>query len=253
MSSIRAQIRQSGAMTLVDRKVSRRLLLGVLILILALAATSAMLGQGTAAAAQTAGALRVMGGCELIECNAQAANGNAWSPAIKFQSDVLPIPPAQAGGVGAAAQEDEIDSPEVMVWSAMMTVGKSDIASIGYVGFVTGDWPDTGSIDDIAFTHGGVHYIVTALYHPIVNGSPNHLFLHLDMPLPAELSLRVGPDTFAVSEAEILGMRHNIYHWYLDSRLDWAEGDEIPVALMGWTESGTLEESLVRNVPPVIG
>ena len=250
MSSIRAQIRQSGAMTLVERKVPRRLFLGVLILILAL---SAMLGQGTAAAAQTAGALGVMGGCEPIECNAQAANRSAWSPAMKLQSDVLPIPPAQAGGFGAAAQEDEIDSPEVMVWSALMTVGKSDIASIGYLGFVTGDWPDTGSIDDIAFTHGGVNYIVTALYHPIVNGSPNHLFLHIDMPLPNDLSLRAGPDTFAVSEAEILGIRHNIYHWYLDSRLDWAEGDEIPVALMGWMESGTLEESLVRNVAPVIG
>ena len=253
MSSIRAQIRQSSAMTLVERKVSRRLLLGVLVLILALAVLSAILGQGTAAAAQTAEALRGMGGCELIECNAQAASRSAWSPAMKLQSDVLPIVSAQVEGSAAAAEDEDIDSADVMVWSAMMTVGKSDIASIGYLGFVAGDWPHTGSIDDIAFTHGGVNYIVTALYHPIVSGSPNHLFLHIDMPLPNDLSLRVGPDTFAVSEAEILGMRHNIYHWYLDSRLDWAEGDEIPVALMGWTESGTLEESLVRNVAPVIG
>ena len=253
MSSIRAQIRQSGAMTLVEWKVSRRLLLGVLILILSLAALSVTLGQGTAAAAQTAEALRGMGGCELIECNAQAASRSAWSPAMKLQSDVLPIVPEQVEGSAAEAEDEDIDSADVMVWSAMMTVGKSDIASIGYLGFVAGDWPDTGSIDNIAFTHGGVNYIVTALYHPIVAGNPNHLFLHLDMPLPAELTFQVGPDLFALSDAMVLGAKHNIYHWYLDSRLDWAEGETVPLTLMGGPQSGTFEESLVRNLPPVVG
>ena len=235
-------------MALIDRKVTRRLSLGVLILILSLSALSAILGQGTAAAAQTAGALRVMGGCEPVECNAQAANRSPWRPAMKLRSDVLPIAPAQAASVGAAALEDEVDSPAVMVWSAMMTVGKSEIASIGYLGFVTGDWPDTGSVDSVAFTLDGADYVITALYHPIVIGDPNHLFLHLNRRLAGDLTLRVGPDAFDLSDADVLGTKRNIYHWYLDAQLGWEAGESIPVSLTAPERENNMQRTLVREL-----
>ena len=241
-------------MMLVNGKVSRRLFLGILILTLALAATSATLGQGTAAADGATGAPGAVEECgPMGECVAGAHGYGDWTRGTQLRSDARSNRPAQAGGAGAAAQEDDAGSPDVLVWSAMMTVGKSDIASIGYLGFVTGDWPNTGSIDNIAFSHDGVNYIVTALYHPIVDGHPNHLFLHMDKAVPDDLNLRVGPDMFAIADADVLGLRHNIYHWYLDSRLDWEEGDEMPVALMTWAETGTLEESLVRNLMPAKG
>ncbi len=159
----------------------------------------------------------------------------------------------QAAESQSANQEDDIDIPDVLVWSAMMTVGKSEIASIGYLGFVTGDWPDTGSIDNMAFTHSGVNYIVTALYHPIVEGNPNHLFLHTDKSLSGDLRLRAGADVFEVSDALILGPKNNIYHWYLDSKLDWTEGERIAVSLLARPQSGMAGESLVKRVPPDAG
>ena len=116
---------------------------------------------------------------------------------------------------------------------------KSDIASIGYLGFITGDGPGYGQQSrKWRSPMVGMNYVVTALYHPIVTGNPNHLFFHMDRSLPEELSLQVGSDEFAVSDALILGPKRNIYHWYLDSSLDWSAGDEMAVSLVGISGRG---------------
>lgn len=174
-----------------------------------------------------------------------------WTDYTPTIGDTLPAIEAQYDRSDSAAQEDIVEEPNIVVWSATMTVGESDIASIGYLGFITGDWPNTGSIDDVAFSYGGADYLVTALYHPIVTGNPNHLFLHLDMPLSDEWTLMVGHDVLAVSGAQVWGAKQNIYHWYLDASLGWADGDLVSVALSAPPSTeGSFEDALVKNLHP---
>ena len=165
-------------------------------------------------------------------------------------SDLRLANPLHPGVSHYAAQEHETNSPENPSWVATMTVGESEIASIGYLGFIAGDWPNTGTIDDVSFSHAGVDYVVTALYHPIVTGNPNHLFLHLNMALSSGWTLQVGPDVFDLSDAQVWGPKRNIYHWYLADRMDWAAGDQVPIALTPPQDSGPLHEALVKIVPP---
>ena len=256
MSSVKPRIHKLRAIAVAGNWGSGRLFAGALILVIALVAATMSWGEEAHAATQAAKGFRVLETCAAgANCSPQVddCNVGVWNSGTQAMGDVRPVVPPQFCDSEAAAQEDDVDSPDIVVWSAMMTVGKSDIASIGYLGFITGDWPDTGSIDDVAFTHGGVGYIVTALYHPIVTGNPNHLFLHLDMPLPDELTLQVGADVFAVSDAEVLGVKHNIYHWYLDEGLGWVDGDQIPVSLAGSLRSGGLDGAFVRSLPTTSG
>ena len=241
-------------MTPCERGLWRRLFPGMVMMLVGVTAAAMLLGHGTSAGAQAASAFGVLEECAPVGgCVERAERRGLWAPGTQLASDVWPIASAHAGSAGAAAQDADIDPQGLVVWSSKMTVGKSDIASIGYLGFVTGDWPDTGTIDDVAFTHDGMRYVVTALYHPIVTGNPNHLFFHMDRSLPEELSLQVGPDEFAVSDALILGPKRNIYHWYLDSSLDWSAGDEMAVSLVGISGRGDTHEWLVKNVPPSVG
>ena len=225
-----------------------RKLLALVALAIALAAAAMLWGRATGAVAEAAGVLGVMEECGRAGgCSAQVANHSVWSTADEWESGALPRALEHMEASQAVTQQGDIGTREIPIWSSMMTVGQSDIASVEYLGFITGDWPDTGTIDDVTFSYGGVDYIVTALYHPIVTGNPNHLFLHLDKPLPTDLRLRAGTDSFAVSDALILGPKHNINHWYLDSRLDWVKGASVTVALMARSDSSGVEEWLVRR------
>ena len=188
---------------------------------------------------RTRGATRGFEGAGLDVLNARGYDTNIAHP----------VTPERAGGPGAAHRQDDVDPVGFVAWSSTMTVGRSDIASIGYLGFVTGDWQNTGSIDSAAFRLDGVRYVITALYHPIVIGNPNHLFLHLDKPLEGELTLRIGPDTFDVLDADVLGEKRNIYHWYLETRLNWEVGDDLPVSLTVPGQRDPMQQALVRGLP----
>ena len=181
------------------------------------------------------------------------ANVDAGYGAPHTTADLQPAPSVHPGGLRAAAQEGESDPSKIPVWIATMTVGQSNIASIGYLGFVAGDGPDTGSIDDVTFHHGGVDYMVTALYHPTVSGNPNHLFLHLDMPLGDGWTLHVSQDLFHLSHARVWGPKRNIYHWYLAEPMDWAVGDQVPIALTAPDDADVFHSALVQRVSPTVG
>ena len=189
------------------------------------------------------------------DCGPQydTANVNAEYGDSLTMADLRPASPVHPGNPHAAAQEGESDPTNIPVWMATMTVGKSNVASIGYLGFVAGDWPDTGSIDNVSFSHAGVDYMVTALYHPIVTGNPNHLFLHLDMPLGSGWTLRVGQDSFDLSNAQVWGAKRNIYHWYLADRMDWAVGDEVPIALTAPDDPDIFHGALAQRITPTVG
>ncbi len=258
MAPIRLNInKQLRAIALPGSRIRCRSMPAALVLVIAMAAATMVWGNEANAAPQEG---RLTGALETCAADAncsapiQSEAVNAWLEVSPTTGDVLPAMRTNHDHPYAAAQEDDVDTPNIVVWSATMTVGESDIASIGYLGFITGDWPDTGSIDDASFSHDGVDYLVTALYHPIVTGNPNHLFLHLNMPLPEGWTLMVGQDVFAVSGAQVWGPRQNIYHWYLDASLGWSDGDQVQVSLSAPPSSEAFfEDALVQNLPPVIG
>lgn len=233
-----------------QNRIGRRLLPAVLIVVMALVVAFIAWDQEAHAAPHEARGAGVMESCAADASCDPRLHGDKLDVLNADEYDIIgvqPGPPEQVGGPGAANQQDHVEPVDFVAWSSTMTVGQSDIASIGYLGFVTGDWPDTGSIDNTVFRLDGVKYVITALYHPIVIGSPNHLFLHLDKPLAGDMTLRVGPDAFHASDADVLGSKRNIYHWYLEARLNWEDGEDLPVSLTIPEQRDSMQQALVRG------
>ncbi len=182
------------------------------------------------------------------DCEAPAGNLQSWRDGSAAIPDAQPSGSAQIGEHESAAQRSAIDAEDDVIWSTTMTVGRCDIASVPCLGYITGGEPMTGNLQDVAFTHHGVQYIVTALYQPVVIGKPNHLFLHLNQAVSDDLILQVGANRFPLWEAMTLGTRGNVYHWYREEPLDWNEGSSVFVALSDSDIPDHVDWSLVRHI-----
>ena len=253
MSSLSPRTRPPRAHALRRQDVRSKWTLALLILAMGAVILLMGLTQDAYAASPDTRGLHALEACSTIAgCGGKrhASYVHAGYDSPRTMADFRLANPLHPGASHYAAQEHETNSPDNPSWVATMTVGESEIASIGYLGFIAGDWPNTGSIDDVTFSHAGVDYVVTALYHPIVAGNPNHLFLHLDMALSNGWTLQVGPDVFDLSDVQVWGPKRNIYHWYLPERMDWMVGDQVPIALTPPQDTGPLREALVKIVPP---
>ena len=249
--------KQTRTMALHGTRIRGRPLAALLMLVIAMAATMMVWGGYAHAAphkGRSPGRLETCAAAANCSAPIHGEDVDVGMDHVPEIPDVILSAATQYEQQYSASQEDDVDVPDVVVWNATMTVGESDIASIGYLGFITGDWPDTGSIDDVSFSHDGVDYLVTALYHPIVDGNPNHLFMHLDMPLPEGWTLLVGPDLFELADAQAWGPRRNIYHWYLEESLGWADGDRVKLSLSAPGSPDEIsEDALVKKLPPGTG
>ncbi len=257
MHQMKSRVFQPNAMAFQGKRILRPLATGVFAAVLSLALLTTLWGAEAHAARPAMATFDALETCAAAaDCRqpqTSAERAGLWNWRTAAMSDVQPSIAVPQLSSHVEHPEGNGESSEVVVWSAVLTVGKSAISSIGYLGYVSGGGPETGSIDESAFTHWGVDYAVTALYHPIVAGDPNHLFLHLDKPLLGEMTLSVGDDVFAISDASVLGAKRNVYHWYLDAGLGWAAGQEIPVALTAPPPPDGGQLWLVKQLAPAGG
>ena len=185
-------------------------------------------------------------------CPCGAAVGGIWEFGAEAMTATWPAVPAYAGETHEAGPDTDANANANadLVWSSTMTVGKSDITLMDYLGYITGDGPVTGQLDSAIFSHEGVDYTVTGLYRPLAGGDSQHLYLHLDKPMPDDLTLRIGSDRFPLFEAEVLGAHQNVYHWYLDASPDWIEGESMAVAFTSPLGPPTGQDSMPDGSAP---
>ena len=138
----------------------------------------------------------------------------------------------------AVAFHYETASADSDVWTAEMTVGANNQLNFAKVGFIDipddldgGLWNDTGSLDNVTFTHDGQDYTVNALYYTEFQGDTQYLLVHADLPLPAGLTLQFAEQQYNVADAVEIGWGESVYRWALEGNPGWAEGSIQAVSL----------------------
>ncbi len=126
--------------------------------------------------------------------------------------------------------EDEQEMTEV--WCATLTVGNNADSRITYLGYTPAMSPSGGSLDNTAFTYEDVEYTVENLFYQEFAGTVRQVVFEANYQLPDELILRLDDGEFFVSNSLVLGADENIHTWWLDSSLEWTEGQTIEVSMM---------------------
>ncbi len=136
------------------------------------------------------------------------------------------------------ASADSTASAESDVRMAEMTVGTNNQLNFAKVGFIDipddldgGLWNDTGSLDNVTFTHDGQNYTVNALYYTEFQGDTQYLLVHADLPLPPGLTLQFAEQQYVVADAVEIGWGESVYRWDLEGNPGWAEGSIQEVSL----------------------
>ena len=117
-----------------------------------------------------------------------------------------------------------------VVWNAKLVVGDASDSIRTYQGYIPGNTPPKGELDDTVFTHDGVEYNIVALFYQEI-GQARQLVLNADQQLPDDLIFEIEGAEFPVADSQKLGFNENIHSWHPDSSLDWTEGQELDVGL----------------------
>ncbi len=131
------------------------------------------------------------------------------------------------------------------VWAARMWIEAVPDTQGGRLGYVsrTDGRDEAGSLEPAGFTHDGEDYTVQALTYQRTSEGDHKLVFETDRPLPAQLLLHVGSDTFFGCEFVVLGSEGNTNVWTIARDLGWADGQVTYAVLF---------EPMAHQVQPVI-
>ena len=151
----------------------------------------------------------------------------------------------------AASGLSDDDQEMNEVWCSTLTVGYNADSRITYLGYTPAMSPSGGSLDSTVFTYEDVDYTIENLFYQEFAGTVRQVVFEANLQLPDELILRLDDDEFFVSDSLVLGANENIHAWWLDSSIEWTEGQTVEVALMvpSHQESVVLTLEGVRTIP----
>ena len=119
---------------------------------------------------------------------------------------------------------------QITVWSATMTVGRVNPASVGY-NSLSANLEDMGSLDDTTFSLGGTDYTIRALFGGSFQLQINLEDNNLLGDAANDLVFHVGTQTYAFADATYSSSQ-NAYAW-LDNVPTWPEGDSVQLKIIG--------------------
>ena len=118
-----------------------------------------------------------------------------------------------------------------VIWSATLTVEEASDRNSTVWGYYSMSNESLGNLDDTTFRDRNVDYTIDSLIYKEV-GIVKQLVLETSTGLHDDLIFEVDGERYALSDADARGQDEDIHVWWLDSALEWEDGETKTVKLL---------------------